>query len=488
VTPITESPTRSRPTVAIIGAGLSGLCMAIKLRESGIETFTVYEKSGTVGGTWRDNTYPGLFCDVPSRYFQYSFAPNPDWTRRYSPGSEIAAYLERIADEFELRSKISFNTEMTEARWVDGRWHLNAGDGARAVADFVVTGCGFLHRPYVPEIPGLETFAGPWFHSSRWNHGVPLEDKRVAVIGTGSTGVQIVTALAGKTTGLAQFTRTPQWVVPVPNPRYSRVSRWMLRRFPKLSRVSYRAHQRALEEGFKGLVRPGWRRALLDGACRLNLRLVKDRALREKLTPTYEPGCKRLVLSAGYYRAVQRHNVEIVRERIARIESDAIVTEDGELHPADVLVLATGFDAHALVRPMEFIGPNGLRLSDAWSNGPRGYATVAVPGLPNLFMAMGPNSPINISSMFNVAETQIDYILKLIQKWRRGEIGAVAPTAAAGARFEHEVREALPGTVWASGCDSWYIGRDGQPEIWPWMPSRHRAALREPALSDYEAV
>lgn len=477
------------PEVAIIGAGISGLCTAIKLREAGVESFTIYEKSDRVGGTWRDNTYPGLFCDVPSRYFQYSFAPSAEWSRLFSPGPEIARYLERIADDYDLRDKVAFGTEMTEARWSDGRWHLTAADGTQRQADFVVTGCGFLHHPVLPEIDGLDSFAGAAFHSSRWDHSIDLADKRVVIIGMGSTAVQIVAELGGRTRTLTQFARTPQWVMPVPNPRYTRLGRGLFRRVPALSTLAYRGYQRVLESVlFIGLVRPGWQRRMVDAACRLHLRTVRDRKLREQLTPRYEPGCKRLVMSGGYYRAVQREGVRLVSQRIARVEPTGVVSEDGTLHEADVLVLATGFDTHALVRPMEFHGPGGRTLSEAWREGPRGYGTVAVPGLPNLFMVMGPNSPVNISSMFNVAETQVGYVVGMIQRWSHSEPLGLSPTQAATDRFNDELIDAMPGTIWVTGCDSWYIGQDGTPEIWPWLPARHRQWLEQPRLQDYEQV
>lgn len=477
------------PEVAIIGAGISGLCTAIKLREAGIESFTIYEKSDRVGGTWRDNTYPGLFCDVPSRYFQYSFAPSAEWSRLFSPGPEIARYLERIADDYDLRENVAFGTEMTSARWSDGRWHLTAADGTHREADFVVTGCGFLHHPVVPEIDGLDSFAGAAFHSSRWDHSIDLADKRVVVIGMGSTAVQIVAELGGRTRTLTQFARTPQWVMPVPNPRYTRLGRGLFRRVPALSALAYRGYQRVLESViFVGLVRAGWQRQMVDAVCRLHLRTVRDRTLREQLTPRYEPGCKRLVMSGRYYRAVQRPGVRLVSQRIARVEPTGVVSEDGTLHEADVLVLATGFDTHALVRPMEFHGPAGRTLSEAWREGPRGYGTIAVPGLPNLFMVMGPNSPVNISSMFNVAETQVAYAVSMIQRWSHGEPLGLAPTQAATDRFNRELIDAMPGTIWVTGCDSWYIGQDGTPEIWPWLPERHRRWLERPRLEDYEQV
>lgn len=385
--------------------------------------------------------------------------------------------------------RIVFGAELTDARWEDGRWRIT-GDGVEDEADFIITGCGFLHRPSTPDIPGLESFAGPAFHSSQWDHSVDLSAKRVGIVGTGSTGVQIVTGLAGRADHVTQFTRTPQWVYPTPNRRYLRLTRAAYRRFPRLNDLAYRGYQRAYESCiFPGLVADGWQRRLLAAGCRLNLLTVRDRALRARLTPSHQTGCKRLIVSTGYYRAVQRADVEVVTDRIERITPAGVVTADGVVHELDVLVLATGFDTHALVRPMEFVGPDGRRLSDAWADGPRGYGTVAVPGLPNLFMVMGPNSPVNVSSMVNVAEAQVAYAVQMIERWRAQEDApALAPTQAAADRFTGELQAAMPGTVWVTGCSSWYLGEDGTPEIWPWLPARHRDMLAEPEPADYEAL
>ncbi|MGE4425510.1 MAG: flavin-containing monooxygenase [Solirubrobacteraceae bacterium] len=477
------------PTVVIVGAGVSGLCMAIKLREIGVESFTVYEKGDAVGGTWRDNSYPGLYCDVASRYFQYSFAPNADWTHVFSPGPEIGRYLRGVAADHGITDRIVLGTELTEARWVDGRWRLSDRDGPVAEADFVFTGCGFLHRPFVPDLPGLGTFAGPAFHSSAWDHDVDLADKRVGIIGMGSTAVQVVTAIAGSTRSLTQFARTPQWIFPMPNRRYGRLTRHAYHRFPALHGVAYRGYQLLFERLiFTAMVRDGWQRRLIAGICRRRLRAIRDPDLRRRLTPEYAAGCKRLVASTGYHRAIQRPGVAFVSDAIRQVEPEGIRTADGTLHELDVLVLATGFDAQALVRPMEFVGPDGRRLSDAWADGPRGYRTVTVPGFPNLLMSMGPNSPVNVSSMINVAETQVGYAIDLIQRWRRGEVRAVAPTEEAAQRFTRSARDAMTGTIWATGCDSWYLGPDGTPQVWPWLPGRHREMLARVDLADYEEL
>ena len=474
------------PRVAIVGGGMSGICMGLKRQRAGIDDFTIFEKGTALGGTWRDNTYPGLYCDVPSRFYQLSFAMNPDWTHRFSPGAEIWEYFDRVATEHGLRDRIRFETEIVSARHEGGRWRLRTADGAEDEADFLVSATGFLHHPRYPEIEGLDSFEGASFHSARWDHSVPLEGRRIGVIGTGSTGVQIVTALAGVGSSLTMFQRTAQWILPYPNSRYSRVTRALHRRFPSFDRLAFRATQRQFEAFSHALTRPGWARRLISFACRANLRTVRDPELRRKLTPPYQPMCKRLVVSGSFYRAVQRHGVDVVDQRIERIEPAGIRTTDGELHELDVLVFATGFDSHAYLRPMELIGPNGESLEDVWAAGPRSYRTVALPGFPNLFMMIGPQSPIGNYPLTFVAETQANFAIGWMRKWMAREVDLIAPRADAARVFETERREALPGTVWVTGCDSWYLGADGVPEIWSWEPERHREMLAELREAEFE--
>ncbi|GAA5154949.1 NAD(P)/FAD-dependent oxidoreductase [Pseudonocardia eucalypti] len=477
------------PSVAIIGAGMSGLCMAIKLREAGITDVTVYEKADEVGGTWRDNTYPGLSCDVASRFYQFTFARNPGWTHRYSPGSEIQAYFRAVTEKYRLREIIRFGTEVTEARLEpDGRWWLRTGDGIERTVDFLIGATGILHHPRYPDIKGLDTFGGPVFHSARWDHGVPLAGKRVAVIGTGSTGLQIVGALAAEVGRLVLFQRTAQWIVRLDNPRYGRLTRALHRRFPALDLLTYHFHRKRLDFLISGaLTHPGWRRTLLEWLCRRNLNTVRDPELRRKLTPDYRAGCKRLVGSSEFYPAIQRPNAELVTERISHVEPGAVVTEDGRRHELDVLALATGFDAHAFVRPIRMTGRDGITLEQAWADGPRAHQTVAMPGFPNFFMLMGPHSPVGNYSLTALAEAQALHILGWIRRWQAGELESVEPLQRATDAFNASMREALPDTVWSTGCNSWYLGRDGVPELWPWSAERYRALLKEaPNPADYQ--
>lgn len=401
---------RRTPAVGIIGGGMSGVCMAVMLRRSGIRDITVFEKASELGGTWRDNVYPGLYCDVPARFYQYSFAPNPHWTRVFASGTDIHAYLRRIADRFDVRQHFRFNTEVTEARFVDNRWQVHTADGAVATFDFLIAATGVLRVPRYPDIPGLGDFHGPVMHSARWDRAAEVVGKRVAVIGTGSTGVQIATALAETTARLDLFQRSANWVVTLPNPRYSALTRAAHRRWPMLDRLGYDGYERFFEFFSRAVIRSGWRRTLLSTICRANLHTVDDSDVRRMLTPDYKPMCRRLIVSGGFLRAVRRGTVHVVDTGIDHIAERGVVTTDGVLHECDAIVLATGFDAHAYLRPMRLYGRDGIGLDDAWRDGPQAHLTVAVPGFPNFFMLLGPHSPIGNYSLTAIAEMQARHI------------------------------------------------------------------------------
>lgn len=475
------------PSIAIIGAGMSGIAMAISLLEDGFTDVTLYEKANDIGGTWRDNTYPGLACDVPSRFYQYTFAPKPDWSHLFSPGREIFEYLSSVVDEYGLRDRIRFGTTVVEACFDDDdRWTLVLDSGDQQRVDFAISATGVLREPAYPAIAGIETFNGPVMHSARWDNGVDMVGKRVAVIGTGSTGVQLVCGLAASVARLELFQRSAQWILPLPNLPYSGVTKALHRRIPQLDRVGYLEYRAAFEWLSKALVEPGWRRTAIQLVCRLNLRTVSDPALRERLTPDYQPLCRRLVISSGFYRAMQRPNVELVTTRIDRIVPQGVVTSDGTLHELDAIVLATGFDAHAFMRPMKMTGRAGVTLDETWESGAKAHLTVALPGYPNFFMLMGPHSPVGNYALTAIAETQARHILGWVRRWRAGEFETVAPRSEATEAFNSEIRAAMPGTVWATGCTSWYLGPDGVPELWPWTPGRHRDRLgRTPIAGDY---
>ncbi|GAT09285.1 NAD(P)/FAD-dependent oxidoreductase [Mycolicibacterium novocastrense] len=473
--------------IAIVGAGMSGICMAAKLQDAGIDTFTIFEQADEVGGTWRDNTYPGLHCDVPSRFYSYSFQPNPGWSRLYSPGAEIQSYFHQVATDRDVMPHIRFGTPVESARYERGRWVLTTAGGEEDY-DVLITATGVLRVPRYPDIPGLTNFAGPRFHSARWDHSVLLQDKRIGLIGTGSSGVQIAAELGGRVRRLVVFQRTPQWVFPTPNLRYSKLTKTLLRRWPQLCMIGYRFWQNVFERiPARAVVEPGWQRRVMVALCRLNLRLsVRDPELRRRLTPSYHPLCKRQVFAGHYYQSLQKPGVQVVSDAIDRIEATGVVTADGTHHELDVLVLATGFDAHAYVHPMTVIGERGLTLEEAWAEGPHAYRSVAVPGFPNMFMLIGPHSPIGNQSLVIIAETQADYVLAWLNQIRQGGVVAVGPTDMTTKEYNEDMKAAMPQTVWVTGCNSWYLGKDGLPELFPWRPEEHRKLLHAPVPADFE--
>jgi len=476
---------RPLPRVAIIGAGMSGIAMGKALRAAGADDFILYEKADRLGGTWRENTYPGLCCDVPAHYYAYVDEPNPEWSRVFAPGAEIQSYLERVADKHDLVRRIRFGVDIVSGAFADGRWTLTTRTGERIEAEVLVCATGVLHQPKLPELPGLETFAGKAFHSARWDPTAVTDGARVGVLGTGSTGVQLTVALAPKAKRFTLFQRTPQWVIALPNPPIAPTLRRAQRVIPRLDRAMYALSRASFNALARAPLHPGWQRDLFGWLARRGLASVRDPALRAKLTPADAPMCKRLINSAGFYDAVQRDNVDVVTDAMARVCPEGIVTADGRLHPLDVLVLATGFHAHAYMRPMSLTGPSGETLADAWKDGPRAHNTTMVPGLPNLFALMGPNSPIGNASLVPIAEAQADYVVAWLERMRARGITEVEPTRAATDAFYEEVKAAMGDTVWVSGCDSWYLTADGTPVLWPWPLETFEARLRRPVASEF---
>ena len=474
------------PRVVIIGAGMSGMLMAIKLTESGLDNFQIYEKAGDIGGTWRENTYPGIGCDVAAHYYTYQGVPNPEWSTRLPQGAEIQQYLLGVVEKHDLRQRVVFNKEVDHAHHDGEHWTVCFKDGEVVEADFVVACCGLLHHPRYPSIPGLDAFAGAKFHSARWDHSVPLEGKRVGVIGTGSTGAQIISKLSQRSLQLKVFQRTPQWIFPLPDRRYGRLDKALVRMFPGVAKLIHHTYRVAFENLFAAAVlKPCWQRRLMSRLCKWNLNTVRDPALREKLTPNFLPLCKRLVMSTEFYPAIQRSNVELIVDDIDHIEAQGVVTKDGVLHEVDVLALATGFDAHAYFRPLDLRNAQGRTLSEAWKEGPYALRTVAVPGFPNFFFTLGPQSPIGNFSAISISETQINYIVRCIEMCRSGTFKTLDPTAEATEKFNAFVRAAMPDTIWVTGCTNWYMSKNGVPSAWPYSGIRFRKELRMPDLSEF---
>lgn len=477
--------------VIVIGAGMAGILAGIKLREAGITDVTIYEKADKIGGTWRENTYPGLHCDVPAHHYTFTFERNPDWTRYLAPGAEIQSYFEGISKKYAIDQLIRFSTEIKRAEFSGGRWQLSLSSGESDVADVVIAATGVLHHPSMPTIAGMDEFEGAIFHSARWDHTVPLEGKRVGVIGMGSTGVQIISELVGKAARVEHFVRNPQWIMPVDNSYYSAEERAAFRADPALLAevMDVETYNANVEIYTQCLNDPEcdnaqmWRQFCYD-----NLENnVQDPALKEQLRPDHMPLCKRLIFSPDYYQAIQQPTAQLVREDIDCIEAKGIRTNDGVLHELDVIALATGFRADQFMRPMEIVGRNGMDLETLWEKRPAAYLAISMPDFPNFFMLNGPNGPVGNFSLIDIAEHQWHYIEQLIDKLRRQECAEICTSKTALDAFDEERVEAAKKTIWyTGGCNSWYLDAEGIPASWPWNYSRFVAEMSAPNFDHFE--
>ena len=477
---------RRETNVAVVGAGVSGMAMGLRLLEAGVP-FTIFEKGSEVGGTWRENRYPGLTIDVPSPLYTFTGHRHPGW-RRWMPGwKEILDYHAEVATRTGLRERIRFDTEIVAANWNGTEWEIETAENEIAHFRVLVCATGFLHHPRIPAFEGLESFAGELVHSARWRDEIITSGRRVGVVGNGSTGVQLVGELGGVASHLTLFQRTPQWIYPVANFNMGPRVRRALARFPRSNDVLVEGLLRFADWFVGGAsVKEGWRRRVIDRIARSHLRKVRDPELRAKLTPRDASLCKRPVVSTRFYEVVQRDDVDVVTSAIARVVSEGVVTEDGTTHELDVLILATGFESHNYMRPMAMRGEGGVTLDEVWRNGPYGYRTVSLPGFPNMFMLLGPHSPLNTIAIHESAELQSDYVMQMLEILDRADIASVAPTADATARWLDYIRAGMPGTVWASGCNSWSLGDGDTPVLWPYDRRAWHAALRRPELADYD--
>lgn len=475
------------PKIVVIGAGIAGITTAITLQQNGFHDFVVLEKGSDVGGVWHWNHYPGLTCDVPSNLYQFSFAPKPDWSHLFAAGSEIQRYLRDVVDDFGVRPHLRLDTEVVSAEFTGSGWQVDTADGTRYDADFVIMATGVLHHPYYPDIPGMDEFTGPIVHTARWEDDLVTRGRRIGVIGSGSTGVQIVSALQPEAASIVHYSRTPQWIMWAPmNLPQPRLVSAALRRFPTLSRLLYNGLLAGSAILADVTTRPSWRRQVVQDYARLSLRAqVRDEPLRSQLTPDYEPLCKRQVVSGSYYRAIAAPNAEVVGAGIDRITADGIRTVDGRQHDLDVIVLATGFHTHNYMRPMNVRGRDGVTIDDAWDKGPRAYRMTAIPGFPNLFTVLGPNSPTGSISLQYASELTARYITQWLQRFRRGEFDLVEVTEEATARFNDDVADALEPTVWNTGCNSWYLTDNGAVDLWPYDRRTMTDMLSEPEYDDF---
>lgn len=477
---------RRDPRIVIVGAGMAGIAVAHVLKQTGFSEFTILEKGSDVGGVWHWNRYPGLRCDVPSYGYQFAFAPKPDWSHIWATGDEIQRYHHDLVDTLHLRPHLRLDCEVKAAEFTENRWRITTADGEVIDADFVVAATGVLHHPAIPNITGLESFSGPVVHTARWAD-IETRGKRVGVIGTGSTGVQVFSALQPDASHITHFARTPQWVMWMPmGMQQPRIVGRLLRRVPRQDKTVRLSQLVGSDYLVDLVIRPTWRRRAAQRYGWMCLRaLVRDRDLRARLTPDYQPFCKRQVLSGDYYRRISRPNASFVSEPIAEITETGLRTTDGVHHHLDAIVLATGFEAHNYMRPMLVRGRDGVSIDDAWAKGPRAWGMTAIPGFPNLFMVLGPNSPTGSMSLQHVAELTARYIAGWLKRFRDGEISTVEVTEEATSRFADEVAEAMAPTVWNTGCNSWYFAEDSHIDLWPFDRKRLTQMLNQPRDDDY---
>ncbi len=477
--------------VAIVGTGFSGLGAAIRLKQCGYDDFMVLERASDIGGTWRDNTYPGCACDIPSNLYSFSFAPNPRWSHTYPLQREILAYLRECARRFDILPHIRWDNELQQAHW-DGdelRWHITTTQ-LQFTADILISGIGPLTEPALPRIPGIENFEGALFHSARWRHDYDLAGKRVAVIGTGASSIQFIPQIQPHVAHLTLFQRTPPWIMPrqdqsVPSWR-QKMFRWLpFTQSLVRSRVYWKHEITAL-----GLV---YQTQIMQGAAGLALhhlrRQIPDPVLRKKLTPHYVMGCKRILISDDFYPALAQPNVEVVTDAIREIHAHSVVTADGKEHEVDTIICGTGFKVIDTPFYQHIYGSDGRSLLDTWRTGISAYYGTTVAGFPNLFLLVGPNTGLGHNSIVFMIESQLTYIVKCLRMMKRHKIQAVDMLPEVQNAFTSEIQQRMQHTVWTSGCASWYLDAQGRNSaLWPGFSFEFRLKTRHFDRKHYKCL
>ncbi len=478
--------------IVIIGAGFAGIGAAIQLLKAGIDSFTIYERADEIGGTWRDNTYPGAACDVPSHMYSLSFEQNPNWSRRYAPSHEIQAYLLEVVDKWKLRDRMQLGTEIVEARFDDenGSWTLTTRDGEQVSARVVLSAVGGLVDPAYPDIPGLESYEGEMFHTARWNHDVELAGKQVAVIGTGASAVQVVPSVASIVAGLSVFQRTPGWVIAKFDALYPAWVKRLLARFPFFLRASrfvkyWNSELRGPIVFFNSRVLSAIGVWLSKWTLR---RQVKDPTLRQKLLPTFQFGCKRVLVSDDYWSTFEEDHVELVTDAIEGIERAGIRTKDGALYEADAIVLATGFKLGLANAPFPIFGRAGRSLDEVWKDGAVAYKGMTVAGFPNWFILMGPNTGPGHTSVLVYTEAQIAHAIEAIEKMKADDLRSIEVRQDVQDRYNEGIQKRMKRMVW-SGCKSWYLDADGtNRSLYPGFAAEYVVRTRRLDPADYHLV
>ncbi len=489
---MTRSNTGSYPSIIIIGAGFGGLGMAIKLKKAGIDSFTVLEKGSSVGGTWRDNTYPGAACDVQSHFYSYSFEPKHDWTRKFGLQHEILGYMEQCVEKYALSNHIRFSCPVSKARFDDTRnqWKVELANGEELTANVVITATGQLNQPAWPRIEGIERFTGKLFHSARWDHSYDFANKRVAVIGTGASAIQFVPELTKTVKSLNLFQRSAPWVLPKPDRPFRPWEQSLFRAVPAWDRlyrylIYWKNESRALAlTKLNGLLEIFARQARREAR-----KHVTDQEKLKHLIPDYQIGCKRILISNDWYPAINQANVRLVTDAIDHIDTDGVVTRDGEHYPVDAIVCGTGFKASDFLAPMEITGRAGLILNKAWEAGASAFKGITVSGFPNLFMLYGPNTNLAHNSIVFMLESQICYVLDALETLKKYPGSAMDVREDRQERFSSVVQEGLAHSVWSSGCSSWYLDANGKNTVnWPGFTFTYRLATRRVETADYQFI
>jgi cation diffusion facilitator CzcD-associated flavoprotein CzcO len=474
---------------AIIGTGFSGMAAAIALGRSGLDDFVLLEKAGEIGGTWRDNQYPGACCDVPSQLYSFSFELNPDWSRRFSPAGEIHAYQQKVLKKYDLEPRVRYRFEVRRARYRDGGWNLLSTRGERLRARYLISAVGALHIPSIPAFEGLDTFEGKVMHSAQWDHAFDPAGRRIVVVGSAASAVQIVPQLARSAAHVIVLQRSANFCIPRKDRPVSRLARACFRRFPFIQRL-FRWRQYCFNDFLSHpifLKRPGPARFVMRNMVRRHLkRQVGDPALMEKLTPDYELGCKRILLTDDFYPALMQDNVALVTDAIDRFDPTGLITAQGKKIEADGVVLATGFKSSRLFGEMEIEGPAGLTMEQAWAKEIRAHRSVAVKGFPNLFMMYGPNSNLGHSSIIIMIEEQARYIARLLRHAGRNGKRVISVRPEAEAAYNEAIQAALRRTVWSNECRSWYKDRQGHIfSLWPHSTTRFIRVMRKASMDEY---
>lgn len=461
--------------VAVLGAGFSGLCTAIQLKKNGIDSFVVFEKASKVGGTWRENVYPGVACDVPSHLYSFSFALNPNWSRMFSPGWEIQDYIEQCVDRFRIGDQIRCNSEVKSVRFENNVWRVLLEGGETYTADVVVSGLGGLHIAHTPEFEGSDRFKGALFHSAEWDERVEIAGKNVAIVGTGASAIQILPELQKVAKQVCVYQRTPPWIVPRNDRVLSKDFKSKLSRFPLLLRL-FRWFLYCLMELRVRFIKKDSPTNLLTMKTAMSyLRAkVQDPVLRDSLTPRYAIGCKRILLSDDYYDAIQQPNVELVQEPIEAFSETGIVTYERGFRPFDIVIMATGFKPFAINRSVQLMGRDGTIIEDVWSDRIQAHRTLMVPRFPNFFMLLGPNSGLGHNSVILMIEAQVRFILRALKSLERLQATRMEPRLESMTKFNRSLRNGLSKTVYGGGCNAWYTDEnDHNFTLWPYSTLRY---------------